>query len=1081
MAGFKTAVPALGGAIDRPAARAALHRATAAARWLTGPSGSGKSTLVAQHVGRHPMPTVWYRLDARDDDAAFFYASFALAIRRAFDGGPPLPSFSDDDRGRETAFAERFFTSVHRRAGIGAFVLDNAHELTSGVMQDALGHFAALSANAGEIWFISEGPPPLPFFDTIAARQVALCNDVPLAFDAGECAALASASRVRAMQGGELATLTGGHAATLVLACELLRDVEGDESARAEQTVAQIHRHLLGRVLDRMPDARRDVLLRTCFATQFNAAIAARVAGDAAPRELDALHARGLLRRTGSAGAAVYEAHGLVRRGLANVLADRIGNAAVEALAARTADALQAEGFDEDAFELLVARGDFEGAADVLERIVERYARRGNAELAARTLGCLPASVIDARPWLCFWAGQALLGWHEEAARIAFERAYAAFERVGDAAGMRLAAARVITAFGMEYGDLRTLDAWMERHARAEGNAPVTPGIAYESALLLGLFNVTLMRGAHPYGIDPDAIVDRLHKLLDDVDAWMTPHEPVAAARVLVDHACIFHGTERAKAFIAETRSYAERIDVSALQRGRWYIAAASVHFNAGDHERAKPFLAAARTLAEESASLRLAFEAGMASVNAALKRSELTMATAELALLEAIAVTAPPAQRAEYARINARTLLMQDRLDEGLRWAEQARATAELAGYSGAHKRLYEIEYVYALVANGRYDDAITVADEAVAEQDERQRDVMLAIRDAVRFLASGLRDITLLDATLARAARMNFVNLLSRVRGGIACLCQVALARGMHVEFVRRVIEAQHLAPPANAGDEWPWPVRVRTLGGFELDMAGAPYRPSHKTQDKPLELLKLLLTCRALGRASADRDWIAERLWPDAEVSNPRKSLEMTLSRLRRLLGDDSAVLLSEGRVQLSPMRVWSDVDPLLQALRHAGVHKDGKARGMANVATAAVADITAVLDHYHGRFLPEDGDAPWLIAGREAIAGAVRSALLIADAVLDGRADDSLIPALERALLADPTSEDLGRALMRAWQRRGEHAEAIRVYRRLREMLSVILGLPPSRETEKLRVDVYASVAAADTLEGAAAIAPDRAGR
>jgi LuxR family transcriptional regulator, maltose regulon positive regulatory protein len=239
--------------------------------------------------------------------------------------------------------------------------------------------------------------------------------------------------------------------------------------------------------------------------------------------------------------------------------------------------------------------------------------------------------------------------------------------------------------------------------------------------------------------------------------------------------------------------------------------------------------------------------------------------------------------------------------------------------------------------------------------------------------------------------------------------------------------------------------------------------------------------LLTCRALGRGSAAREWIAERLWPDADAPNARKSLEMTLSRLRRLLCDDSAVLLSEGRLRLSPTHVWSDLDPLLQSLRHADLHKDAKARGMTNVATAAAADIAAVLDHYHGRFLPEDGDAPWSIAGREAIAGAVRSALLIADAVLEGREDDRLIPALERALAADPTSEDLARALMRAWQRRGEHAEAIRVYRRLREMLSVILGLPPSRETGKLRDDLYATVAAADTVERAAAIAPDRAGR
>ncbi|HET6803051.1 MAG TPA: hypothetical protein VFI50_10430, partial [Casimicrobiaceae bacterium] len=76
VAGFKAAAPSLDGTIERSAALAALRRPRAAARWLTGVSGSGKSTLVAAHVHATGRRHVWYRLDARDDDAAFFYANF---------------------------------------------------------------------------------------------------------------------------------------------------------------------------------------------------------------------------------------------------------------------------------------------------------------------------------------------------------------------------------------------------------------------------------------------------------------------------------------------------------------------------------------------------------------------------------------------------------------------------------------------------------------------------------------------------------------------------------------------------------------------------------------------------------------------------------------------------------------------------------------------------------------------------------------------------------------------------------------------------------------------------------------------
>src|SRR4029079_3884209 len=119
-----------------------------------------------------------------------------------------------------------------------------------------------------ELWFASEEPPPLAFFGVIAERQLGLCNDVPLAFDSRECDALAAASLLHALDGGELVALTGGHAATLVLACELLRGAQAAAPAHAERAVAEIHRYLLGSLLDGMPDVRRKLLLQTSFAPQ---------------------------------------------------------------------------------------------------------------------------------------------------------------------------------------------------------------------------------------------------------------------------------------------------------------------------------------------------------------------------------------------------------------------------------------------------------------------------------------------------------------------------------------------------------------------------------------------------------------------------------------------------------------------------------------------------------------------------------------------------------------------------------------------------------------------------------------------
>jgi DNA-binding SARP family transcriptional activator len=241
---------------------------------------------------------------------------------------------------------------------------------------------------------------------------------------------------------------------------------------------------------------------------------------------------------------------------------------------------------------------------------------------------------------------------------------------------------------------------------------------------------------------------------------------------------------------------------------------------------------------------------------------------------------------------------------------------------------------------------------------------------------------------------------------------------------------------------------------------DRLAAELTAARKAQDKPLELLKLLVCCRAMRRESADKQWLAQRLWPDADDANARKSLDMTLSRLRRLLRDDDAIVASESRLALSPHHVWTDVTPLLDALSRVTQFRDQQATGHDVHRAAASAEVAAVLEHFKGPFLPEDEGPPWLLAGREAIAAAVRSTLLIAESLFEGDEDPRLADALERAFNADPTSEDLARALMRSLIRSRQHAEALRIYRRLREMLSVVLGVAPARETEQLRAQIHA---------------------
>lgn len=501
---FKTVVPELVGAIERPGLVARLRASGTPAKWLSAPSGSGKSTLAACYARDSGKHIVWYRLDPRDDDPAFFYHQYGAALAAAGVAAPELPRFTSDDNANEAAFAERFFRAIGRSAtSPRTFVFDDAHKVSNESSLRALANFVDLAEPTDEILFVSEEPAPPAFFDAISARRLALGNDLPLAFDARECTALGEVLHLAQIDGSELAALTGGHAGALVLACEFLRGA-GTTGARVDATVGRIHRHLLGKLLERMPAPRRDLLLHTAFAPQFTSALAVELAGVDAANEIDALVERGLLRQVTTATGQAYEAHGLIQRGMRSLLLERLGDAQTQELALKSAEHLLEHGYDEYAFSLLVDQNAQERATEILEVLAPRYARASQAALLSRGLTQLPATLVNARPWLCLWAGRALLGIDEEVARGWFERSYTAFEASGDAAGMRLAAASVVTVFFLEYGDLRTLDLWIDRHAHAGGDRIPEPGGAYESTLCLGVACAALVAGVHPKGINAD-------------------------------------------------------------------------------------------------------------------------------------------------------------------------------------------------------------------------------------------------------------------------------------------------------------------------------------------------------------------------------------------------------------------------------------------------------------------------------------------------------------------------------------------------------------------------------------------------
>ena len=269
-------------------------------------------------------------------------------------------------------------------------------------------------------------------------------------------------------------------------------------------------------------------------------------------------------------------------------------------------------------------------------------------------------------------------------------------------------------------------------------------------------------------------------------------------------------------------------------------------------------------------------------------------------------------------------------------------------------------------------------------------------------------------------------------------ARLANFALEHGIETEFVRTLIERNALVAPADAAPAWPFRLRVRALGGFELIRDGEPMRFTGKAQQRPLDLLKLLV---ALGGDDVDSQQLMAALWPDADGAAAKTSFDTTLFRLRKLARRRQC---ARARRRASCRSRARSRGPTCGRSRRRSTPRDALVDDDAAGRVAARA-ARRVLDAYPGPLLGADGE-PWIAKPRDALrARFVRTLMRAGRAARARRATlQRAIDVYRRGLEADNLAESFYRGLMRSLAATGDQAEALNAFRRCRELLSIVLG-------------------------------------
>jgi len=242
----------------------------------------------------------------------------------------------------------------------------------------------------------------------------------------------------------------------------------------------------------------------------------------------------------------------------------------------------------------------------------------------------------------------------------------------------------------------------------------------------------------------------------------------------------------------------------------------------------------------------------------------------------------------------------------------------------------------------------------------------------------------------------------------------------------------------------------VSVFTLGRFSLLLKGVPAEYGRKAPKRPLELLKAII---ALGGRDISTVTLMSALWPDADGDSAQRSFDTTLHRLRKVLGDDRVLALNDGKLTLDGRYCWVDVWQFERLLGQVSRLLALDIRG--ERATELENLSERLLSLYQNHFLSVEDATSWSVSMQERLRSKFIFHLLEVGRYMEKNGNQDLAMRYYRkGSDTDDLVEVFYQRMMQCCIETGRYSEGMSVYRRCRQVLSVVLGLHPEPLTESL---------------------------
>lgn len=1014
--------------------------------WVAGMPGAGKTTFISSYIESRRLHSLWYRVDAGDNDLSTFFHYIGLAAH-GLDGRKhrQLLHLTPEYRPGVETFTLRFFNQLY---GLmprpSLLVLDNYHEIQA----DSEMHKALLCAveNVPEgvsIIIISRDEPPRPFARCLTNRDMTTIGWNDLRLTEAEADGIAKVLGGREYSPGAISRLharTAGWTAGLVLMVErfsagIVKDHEENRTAKES-----VFNYFMEEIFQKTDPEVMGFLMQTAFLTWMTAGMARDISGNKdAGRILAGLDSRHFFIEKRTLRHDTYQYHPLFREFLIGRAHEVMKPATISGLKLRSARLLSEAGELDDAARLYKEAGDWGGLTSLILSNSKALIDQGRLQTLDGWLASIPERAMLREPWLLYYMGLCRLPFNQPLARRSLKSAFDIFKKKRDAPGTFLSWIGAVNSYLYEMENLQPLDHWIQEFERLLRRHNGFPSETIGEQATPAMFSAMMFRQPQHRGISrwqaatESVMLKTSNRTLKmSIGYNLALHYLrtgyVAKAGILIDMFSSHYGSPV----------------VSHLQRLMWLrVKALYEHFVS----------LYKKSLGTVEEGLHIAGETGISIFNQiffglgvynSLSLGDLK--NARLYLDKLSSMMERSSRRFDviyYHRVAALVALNTGDMATAVEHAAACVKISEELGAPHIHN-IHEATLAYVLAEAGRHREALRLTGK-VRKLSRRMESVLFpyacSLTEAIIFLYRG--EDKLCVESLAKAVEIGKgygirVPLFIRP-SSFASLCAKALEAGIEVEYIQKLIRLNGLTPPQSmeSVEQWPWDIRIYTLGGFKIiangQKAGQPGRGGQKT----ISLLKALI---AFGSVEVSRSRLIDKLWPDSDGDMGLQTFKTTLHRLRRMLKSDRSLVISEGTLSLDPRYCWVDLWSFEKLLSQSEPNEGLDIRRMEKA-----------IGLYKGPFL-EGTEEQWVIPVRERLRDKFIRYTTVLGCYYEVKEEfDKAIEVYRKGIEVEDLKETFYQRLMLCYKHKGDKREALRLYALLSKALSEI-NQKPSRETE-----------------------------